>query len=212
MWVREFDKTSTWGVTNGLRALVSSAIHLGMLGYPWVLPDMVGGDAYNASGTPADGGDFWHGSRPERELYCRWCAANALLPAVQFSIAPWEYDGAVESACRAMLELRAAHMPTLLRLAADAARTREPIVRPIWWRDPHDAVALAIADEFLLGDALLVAPVLYRGATARDVYLPRGRWRDARGGSIHAGPVWVRGYKAELDELPLFKLDESYPQ
>mmetsp|Transcript_50876 Transcript_50876/g.150000 ORF Transcript_50876/g.150000 Transcript_50876/m.150000 type:complete len:334 (+) Transcript_50876:1443-2444(+) len=54
LWVREFDKESVWGAANGLASLVTTALQLGVLGYPWVLPDMVGGNAYNADvGQPA---------------------------------------------------------------------------------------------------------------------------------------------------------------
>lgn len=59
--------------------------------------------------------------------------------------------------------------------------------------------------EFLLGENILVAPVLERGARSRDVYLPRGRWlaqgepsRAVRGGD------WLRDYPAPLDTLPYF--------
>ena len=41
IWTREFDKDSRWGVHNGLRALLTSALQLGTVGYPFVLPDMV---------------------------------------------------------------------------------------------------------------------------------------------------------------------------
>ena len=45
IWTREFDKDSRWGLQNGLRALVTAALQLGVLGYPFALPDMVGGNA-----------------------------------------------------------------------------------------------------------------------------------------------------------------------
>lgn len=54
---------------------------------------------------------MFYGTLPPRELYVRWCFANALLPAVQFSIAPWQYDEAASEACRRALELRAARLP-----------------------------------------------------------------------------------------------------
>lgn len=119
VWVREFDKQSRWDASNGLRSLVSSALQFGVLGYAWVLPDMVGGNAYNddapqpaeqAPGAVDEAGigaggarntsGFWYGSLPDEELYTRWCTANALLPALQFSIAPWQYDAKVVSACQ----------------------------------------------------------------------------------------------------------------
>eukprot|EP00965_Chrysotila_dentata_P166420 5494502-Pleurochrysis_carterae.AAC.1 len=43
----------------------------------------------------------------------RWCFANALLPAVQFSVAPWRYDARTSSACLSALRIRDARMPQL---------------------------------------------------------------------------------------------------
>merc|ERR1719231_2171771 len=86
---------------------------------------------------PAVQSSAFFGAMPPRELYMRWCAANALLPAVQFSIAPWQYDAGVTAACRRLLERR-------------AAATGAPLVRPLWWHDPHDPTCLWIDDQFLL--------------------------------------------------------------
>lgn len=55
----------------------------GILGYPFVLPDMVGGNAYGIS--------------PSKELFVRWAQANAFMPAIQFSILPWNYDDEVRT-------------------------------------------------------------------------------------------------------------------
>ena len=53
----------------------------GVLGYPFVLPDMIGGNAYIL--------------RPNKELFVRWAQASALMPSLQFSILPWNYDDEV---------------------------------------------------------------------------------------------------------------------
>lgn len=60
--------------------------------------------------------------------------------------------------------------------------------------------------EFLLGDDILIAPVLDEGATARDIYLPAGNWRD-EADPAHpeiTGPVWLNAYPADLFTLPYF--------
>jgi len=59
--------------------------------------------------------------------------------------------------------------------------------------------------EFLLGDSVLVAPVLEEGAISRDIYLPSGRWQDqVQEGQVYDGPIWLRDYPAPLDTLPYF--------
>lgn len=64
---------------------------------------------------------------------------------------------------------------------------------------------MKIAAEYLLGDTLLVAPVLEKGAVTRDIFLPRGHWRDENIQSqVWEGPTWLRDYPAPLDTLPYF--------
>jgi alpha-glucosidase (family GH31 glycosyl hydrolase) len=59
--------------------------------------------------------------------------------------------------------------------------------------------------EFLLGDDLLVAPILNEGAVARDIYLPKGKWQDElQPGIVHNGNCWLRNYTVQLDELAYF--------
>lgn len=61
--------------------------------------------------------------------------------------------------------------------------------------------------EFLLGERILAAPVMDEGAVSRDIYLPRGTWRDGVNGETVEGPIWLRDYPAPLDTLPYFILE-----
>jgi alpha-glucosidase (family GH31 glycosyl hydrolase) len=60
--------------------------------------------------------------------------------------------------------------------------------------------------EFLLGNGVLVAPILDEGATMRDIYLPIGTWRDEvlNDDTKYEGPIWLRDYPADLYTLPYF--------
>lgn len=58
--------------------------------------------------------------------------------------------------------------------------------------------------EFLLGENILVAPVMEEGRVSRDIYLPRGVWEDQNYGNSHTGPLWLRNYPANLSVLPYF--------
>jgi len=236
LWTREFDKDSRWSHHNGLKALLVTAMQLGVLGYPFVLPDMVGGNAYSDAMLAADDGtdasarsaavepragdddddsrsvappppavqsSLFFGNLPDRELYVRWCQANALLPAVQFSIAPWQYDEAATAACKRALVLRAARLPLLEELAARALSDGEPIAQPLWYHFPHDPTCMWIDDQFMLGNATLVAPVLDAGATSRPVYLPLGRWVSSPTEREYNGPAWVE-HPVPFDEVAVF--------
>lgn len=57
--------------------------------------------------------------------------------------------------------------------------------------------------EYMLGDTILVAPVIVKGATSRNVYLPAGRWMDGNNGNIIEGPKSFI-YNAPIDVLPYF--------
>ena len=190
VWVRMLDKFSTWGLDNGLRSMVTTLLQFGLVGYPFVLPDMIGGNGY-AEGPPS------------RELYIRWLQVNAFMPALQISFVPWAYDDEVVEHALAITQLHAQWAPTILALAQQATVDGSPINRPVWWIAPTDEVALAVEDQFLLGEEVLVAPVMEEGAVSRDIYLPQGRWQ-AEGGEVTEGPTWLRSYPAPLFTLPYF--------
>lgn len=57
--------------------------------------------------------------------------------------------------------------------------------------------------EYLLGENILVAPVLVEGKVSRDIYLPRGEWVD-QNGNPHTGPIWLIDFPADLTVLPYF--------
>ena len=196
--MRLFDRWSAWEAeAGGLETLIPSTLTFGLLGYPFVLPDMIGGNAY--------GEDFSGGVYPDRELFIRWLEASALLPSMQFSIPPWLYDKEVISITQRYVQLHEKYAPTIIALAKDAVATGNPIIRPLWWISPQDEVALTIGSQFLLGDDLIVAPVLVHGARRRDVYIPAGEWRDLLRDQPVTGPAWLREYEVALDELPLFE-------
>ena len=82
-----------------------------------------------------------------------------------------------------------------------------PIMRPLFYHYPEDAEAWNIADGYLFGPDVLVAPILEAGAVRRRVYLPRGsRWLECATGLWHEGGQWVES-PAPLDTIPLFRRD-----
>ncbi len=93
-------------------------------------------------------------------------------------------------------------LPYYVTLAHLAQRTGAPYVRPVWWRSPEDRALRDCEDAFLLGDSLLVAPVLEAGADRRAVRLPRGRWYDTATGRAHEGPGQVL-LDAPLSRVPV---------
>jgi alpha-glucosidase (family GH31 glycosyl hydrolase) len=189
---RQWDKSSTWGADNGLQSVITGAFAMGLAGYPFILPDMVGGNGYREE-------------KPDSELMVRWTQASVLFPAIQFSFAPWDFGEACDRLCRSALDLRRrywAHIDAAMRAAT---ATGEPPIRPIWWLAPDDPNAQICDDEYLVGDRLLVAPVVRPGERARNVYLPQGDWREGRCGDVIAGKRFITGIDAPIDTLLVYE-------
>lgn len=73
---------------------------------------------------------------------------------------------------------------------------------------------LVLFIEFMLGEDILVAPVIVEGATSRNIYLPAGLWRDENnpGKSPLPGRTWLINYPAGLEVLPWFtKISSERP-
>eukprot|EP00897_Mesotaenium_endlicherianum_P009994 jgi/Mesen1/9022/ME000565S08339 len=84
------DRFSTWSSGNGLRSVIPTLLTSGLLGYPFCLPDMIGGNAY-------------FGRKPDVELLVRWAQANALMPAMQLrKKVVHQIFGLMEDACKAL--------------------------------------------------------------------------------------------------------------
>ncbi|XP_057372341.1 myogenesis-regulating glycosidase-like [Daphnia carinata] len=193
IFTRMLDKSTAWGKANGLATLIPTLLQFGLEGYPFVLPDMIGGNGYNTV-------------LPDRELFIRWMQANVFMPTMQFSYTPWDYDLEVIDIALKMTSLHYQYSGLIVTLARQAMTNGYPINRPLWWIDPTDPVAQTIDSEYLLGDDVLVAPVLQTGAVTKDIYLPKGVWRDEADPShpVYTGPMWLYSYPAPLDILPYF--------
>jgi alpha-D-xyloside xylohydrolase len=90
-----------------------------------------------------------------------------------------------------------------MRLWQQAETTGIPPTRPLWLEFPGDPVAAAQQQEWMLGDDVLVAPVVTQGAVSRSVYFPAGCWRDPQTGVTQQGPTSAT-VAASLTQLPYF--------
>lgn len=92
--------------------------------------------------------------------------------------------------------------PYLWKTAQDCVRDSKPFMRPLIYEWPNDINAVNCQNEYLLGDNLLVAPLLEENATTRDVYLPDGVWFDFFDGTEYAGNQTITAGKD--GKLPVF--------
>lgn len=169
------------------------------------------GIGLSASGFPfyaSDTGGYRH-SPPGREVWLRWVEANAVWPAMEVgdssSQTPWEFttdNGRDQAALDTYARYASLHLrlyPYTWTYAQQIATTGRPIVRPFGLAYPD--LLQHPADEYLLGDSILVAPVLAAGATSRDLVVPAGTWLDWwTGAPAHDDLVAA----ADIDTLPMY--------
>ena len=166
----------------------------GLIGYPFVCPDMVGGGSWTS---------FLPGSPFSQELFVRSAQVQALSPMMQISASPWRVlDAEHQALFLAAVRLRQKFAADIVALAKRAAKDGEPMMRSLEYAYPGRGYA-KIMDEFLMGENLLVAPVVEKGATSRKAVIPPGRWLGDDGVEVE-GPTEIV-VNAPLKRLPYFK-------
>jgi alpha-glucosidase/alpha-D-xyloside xylohydrolase len=113
------------------------------------------------------------------------------------------HNAEVEPICHKYLALRYQLLPYNYTLCREAHDTGLPLTRALWLHYPDDAVAVLRGDEYLWGRDMLVAPVVERGVTERDVYLPEGDWYDYWTGELQSGGREITR-QVDLETLPLY--------
>ena len=160
------------------------------MGYPFGCPDLIGRGEYLS---------FRSLAAIDQELIVRAAQVHALMPMMQFSVAPWRVLSRENlSICRRMAALHTEQGGEILALARESAKTGEPVVRSLEYAYPHEGY-VDVGDQFLLGPDVLVAPVVEKGARKRRLVVPEGRWKGDDG-SVVLGPTSL-----EID-VPLARL------
>jgi alpha-glucosidase len=178
-WNWTGDVASTW---ESMRQQVATVVGLGLSGVPYS-----GSDIGGFSGVPDD------------ELYLRWMQMSVFMPYCRTHSVrgvpprePWCFSEPTRRMVAGWIRFRYRLLPYLYTLAHLASEHGAPLIRPLWWPAPPGdadagpddaglegtAAGLDVDDAFLLGDALLVAPVTEPGARRRTVALPPGRWNS----------------------------------
>jgi alpha-D-xyloside xylohydrolase len=114
----------------------------------------------------------------------------------------WSFGEKAYEIIRDLLFLREKLKPYMRELNQAAHAHGTPPMRPLYYDFPADPAAANLADEFMLGPDLLVAPVTEQGAVSRDVYLPAGSaWVEAWTGQEYQGGQHYRA-DAPLERIP----------
>lgn len=167
------------------------------------------------------------GPVPDPELYVRAAAASTFMPVMQYHSefhhhepplrdrTPWNVaaqtgDDDVVAQLRRYAHLRERLVPYLQAQAARAVATSRPLMRGLFFDWPHDAEVWRHPTQYLLGDDLLVDPVLEPSVTTWSTYLPAGAWVDVWSGERHAGEQVVTR-DVPRDIVPVYCRAEQWP-
>ena len=155
------------------------------------------------------------GGRNE-ESYTRWVQFGAVSPVLRSHSSrdaltdrrPWNYPIWAENSMRVAFHLRSELFPYLYTSAAQSARDTVPLNRPLYLDNPKSENAYHNAQEFLLGDNVLAAPIVSAGVGpghvgTQTVWFPPGTWYDRFTGERFIGGEDVL-VAADIDEFPLY--------
>jgi len=185
------DKGYSW---DELKILIPDMVSAGLIGHPFTCPDMIGGGLL----SNFENIDY---SKFDQELMVRSAQIQALMPMMQFSVAPWRVlDEKHLKIVRKAAKLHASMGDYIVTLAKKAAVDGEPIVRHLEYAFPNQGFE-SCDTQFMLGDKYLVCPMIEKGYK-RTVKLPKGNWIDDLG-KKHKGGQTI-SIDVPLDRLPYF--------
>ena len=199
------DNSTDFDLAKGLPATLQGALSAGMSGIPlW--------------GSDIAGYHFVYNPPPDKEVYLRWTEVGAFSADMHdenngagaggpgFEAKDrWQIwkDQESQDVYRKYASYKTRMLP-YVRLAVAQARARgTPVMRHLYLSYPTDPNVYGIGDEYMYGDALLVAPVVARGKTSRSVYLPDAAYFDFWTGARVKGGGKI-DVAAPLDVVPVF--------
>ncbi len=165
---------------------------------------------------------FWshdiggHNRGRNEESYARWVQFGATSPVLRshstrdatMDRRPWLYPAWATNSMRASFHLRSALFPYLYTCAAQSCRETVPLDRPLYLDYPKAEQAYHNAQEYLIGDNLLAAPIVAAGAGPgrvgmQTVWFPPGVWYNYFTGEKYAGSTNAL-VAADINEFPLY--------
>jgi alpha-glucosidase len=189
-WTWTGDVDTSW---EALRQTIPTILGLGLSGHAFSGVDIGG-----FSGSPG------------AELYLRWFQLATFMPFFRTHSAvgtrprePWLFGETITKIIRKFLILRYKLIPFLYTLAWETSQTGYPLIRPVFWDNPEDHNLWDINDEFLVGDSLLIAPIMEENVHSRQITLPPGLWYSFWDDQQYFGSVRF-DLPVSLETIPIF--------
>jgi alpha-glucosidase (family GH31 glycosyl hydrolase) len=188
---RLHDKNHEW---EDVQKLIPHMLTEGLAGYTFSCPDLIGGGDYVS---------FLDRESYDQDLVVRSAQIHALMPMMQFSVAPWRIlDETHLNAVKKAVEIRTNYVPLIMELTKNSAEKGDPIIASMEYAFPGNGYE-NIMDQFMLGEKMLVAPITEEGAYSRNVVLPKGRWKADDGQTFRGGRTIE--INVPIDRIPYFE-------
>lgn len=189
------DNMSLW---NQMRMSISMNANLGISGFSFVGNDVSG-----------------FGLDSSEELFIRWMEMGPFIPIFRNHSnmytrrqEPWAFGPRAEKIAKKYIELRYELLPYIYDLYYISHKEGLPIFRPMIMEYEKDMNLLNMREQFMLGENMIVAPVLYEGERSKTVYLPKGSWFNYFTREKLQGGKWYK-LPCELDEILVFVKEGS---
>ncbi|KYP14062.1 glycoside hydrolase family 31 protein [Flavihumibacter sp. CACIAM 22H1] len=143
------------------------------------------------------------------ELYIRWLQFGVFNPLSRAhhegnnAVEPWLFGAEAEQISKKAIELKYRLFPYIYSYAAETHETGWPLMRAMLLEFPKDTNGYTANEQFMLGQELLVAPVVKKGARSKKIYLPEGKWIDFNNPGKQFDGEQVIEYPAPLDIVPV---------
>lgn len=198
-----------------LRNQLSIGLNMGIAGIPWWTTD-IGGFTGGNDEDPSF-----------RQLVTRWFEFATFCPVMRMHgdrephsaplsdvgggkmptgapTEPWAYGDKVYEIMKGYMNLRVNLKDYITVQMKNAHEFGTPVIRPLFYDFDKDEKVWDIEDQYMFGDSILVAPVLYEDQNERDVYLPENsKWVDPYTGKEYSGGQTIK-VKTPLEQIPVF--------
>ncbi|MFC4557295.1 TIM-barrel domain-containing protein [Virgibacillus kekensis] len=160
----------------------------------------------------------FNGDIPTAELFMRSSSMAAFCPIMQYHAeskaefnqdrTPWNIadrtgENRVIEVYRYFANVRMNLIPYIYHESKKAIQTGFPLMKALMLEYPEDERVDGLYDEYLFGDAMLVAPIIEEETISREIYLPNSTWIDLWSNEVYKGPTVVTS-RADVDEIPVF--------
>jgi len=161
------EMNSGWGAADGLPAALNAALSLGMSGIGLCVSEVGGNVSFMSERT--------------KELFLRWLEWAAFTPViylVEGNAKGWQFDSDEDTLKQfsRMVNIHSALAPFLNSCVRECASDGMPVMRSMLLSFPEQKELAHLNTQYMLGDEMLVAPVLRKKQTERTLVLPEGYW------------------------------------